>query len=245
MKTILVIVCLLAAGQSWGQKEVLHQKQIWYKYLLKVPIGDQWQIRQEIDDRNFVDPARQSQFLSRTFIQRKLGHEWSVALGFAYFNHSLPQEPEIQDFYNVPELRPSFEISNHAPLGKKFEIHHRYWTEARFFKQPGEAYELTTFRIRYKLELGYELSDKFSFLIFDEIHFNVGHQITYNVFDQNRYGIAAMYLPVKNIGFEIMYINWFQQAVQGDLFYDRDIVRFALHHTLDVFKGVRSEGLGK
>ena len=49
-----------------------------------------------------------------------------------------------------------------------------------------------------------------------------------------------MYSPVKNIGFEIMYINWFQQAVQGDLFYDRDIVRIALHHTLDVFREVGS-----
>jgi hypothetical protein len=236
MKTILVILSLLAAGQVRGQKEVLHQKQIWYKYLLKVPIGEHWQIRQEFDDRNFVDPARQSQFLSRTHLQRKISEEWSVALGFAYFNHSLPQEPEIQDFYNVPELRPSFEISNHTHLSPKFELHHRYWTEARFFKQQGEAYEFTTFRFRYKLELGYDLSEKFSFLVFDEIHLNVSNNITYNVFDQNRYGIAAMYSPVKNVGFEIMYINWFQQAVQGDLYYDRDIVRIALHHTIGVFR---------
>lgn len=238
MKAMLVLLCLLTTNFCWGQKQVLHQQQIWYKYLLKVPIGDKWQIRQEIDDRNFVDPARQSQFLSRTHLQRKLGNEWSVALGFAYFNHSLPQEPEIQDFYNVPELRPSFEISNHTHLSKKFELHHRYWTEARFFKQLGEAYEFTTIRMRYKLELGYDLSEKFSFLVFDEVHFNVGNKITYNVFDQNRYGIAAMYSPVKNVGFEFMYINWFQQSVQGDLFYERDILRIALHHTIGVFRDV-------
>lgn len=240
MKAFALLICILTAGLSSGQKQVLHQKQIWYKYNLKVPIGDYWQIRQEFDDRNFIDPTRQSQFLTRTHVQRKLGKEWSVALGFAYFVHSLPQEPEIQDFYNISELRPSVEIVNNTSLSNKFHLHHRYWTEFRFFRQPGEVYEFTTIRIRYKLELGYELSEKFSFLIFDEIHFNVSNNITYNVFDQNRYGIAAMYSPVKNIGFEIMYINWFQQAVQGDLFYDRDIVRIALHHTLDVFREVGS-----
>lgn len=237
MKAIALLICILTASLAWGQMQVLHQKQIWYKYNLKVPIGDQWQIRQEFDDRNFIDPSRQSQFLTRTHIQRKLGKEWSFALGFAYFVHSLPQEPEIQDYYNISELRPSVEILNNTHLSNKFHLHHRYWTEFRFFKQPGEAYEYTTIRMRYKLELGYKLSTKFSFLIFDEILFNVGNKITYNVFDQNRYGIAAMYSPVKNVGFELMYINWFQQAVQGDLFYNRDIVRFVLHHTIGIFKG--------
>jgi len=237
MKAILVLLCLLTAGQNWGQKQVLHQKQIWYKYLLKIPIGESWQIRQEIDDRNFVDPSRQSQFLSRTHLQRKIGKEWSVAIGLAYFNHSLPQEPEVQHYYNVPELRTSFEISNHTHFNDKLQLHHRYWTEFRFFKKPGEAYKFNNVRIRYKLELGYELSKKFGFLVFDELHINVGNQITYNVFDQNRYGASVLYSPVKNIGIELMYINWFQQAAQGDLFYERDILRISLHHTIDVFRG--------
>ncbi len=64
MKAIIISDVDVAGTVSLGQKEVLHQKQIWYKYNLKVPIGDKWQIRQEFDDRNFVDPARQSQFLS-------------------------------------------------------------------------------------------------------------------------------------------------------------------------------------
>ena len=150
MKAFALLICILTAGLSSGQKQVLHQKQIWYKYNLKVPIGDYWQISQEFDDRNFIDPTRQSQFLTRTHLQRKLGKEWSVALGFAYFVHSLPQEPEIQDFYNISELRPSVEIVNNTSLSNKFHLHHRYWTEFRFFRQPGEVYEFTTIRIRYK-----------------------------------------------------------------------------------------------
>jgi hypothetical protein len=88
------------------------------------------------------------------------------------------------------------------------------------------------------------LSEKFSFLVFDELHINLGSKITYNVFDQNRIGASVMYSPVKNIGFEVMYINWFQQQPAGDSFYNRDIIRFALHQTLPVIKGKPGEKEG-
>jgi hypothetical protein len=236
MKSILTLVLLLPTLVLWGQKEILHQQQIWYKYSLKVPVGDKWQILQELDDRNFINPARQSQFLTRTHLQRKLGGGWDIALGFAFFIHSLPQEPEVEDYTNYGELRPSFEITNLQKISEKFHLHHRYWTELRYLQQPDDTYTFGTVRVRYKIELGYELSEKFSFLAFDEILLNLGSKVTYNVFDQNRYGVAAMYSPVKNIGFELMYINWFQQTTAGDLFYDRDILRIALHHTLNVFR---------
>ncbi len=61
MKAILVILCLLSAGLCWGQKEVLHQKQIWYKYNLKIPLGDKWQLRHGIHTDLaciFVDAGR-------------------------------------------------------------------------------------------------------------------------------------------------------------------------------------------
>lgn len=236
MKAFITVILMLATGLMTAQKEVISQQQIWYKYALKIPLNDKWQIRQEIDDRNFINPARQSQFLTRTHLQCNLGKGWDVALGFAYFLHSLPQDPEVADFTNYGELRPSFEIANLHKISEKFHLHHRYWTELRYFQQPDDTYTFGTVRIRYKLELGYDLSEKFSFLVFDEIHLNLSNKITYNVFDQNRYGISAMYSPVNNIGFELMYINWFQQTTAGDVFYNRDIIRLALHHTLGVFK---------
>lgn len=236
MKAFITVLLMLATGLMSAQKEIINQQQIWYKYSLKIPISTHWQIRQEIDDRNFINPARQSQFLTRTHLQRNLGKGWDAALGFAYFIHSLPQDPEINNFTNYGELRPSFEIANLHKISEKFHLHHRYWTELRYFQQPDDTYTFGTVRIRYKLELGYELSEKFSFLVFDEIHLNLSNKITYNVFDQNRIGVAAMYSPVKNIGFELMYINWFQQTTAGDVYYHRDIIRLALHHTLGVFK---------
>jgi len=237
MKIFLIVLPLFALTPLWGQKEVISQKQIWYKYNLRVPLSEKWIIRQEFDDRNFIDPGRQSQFLSRTHLQRNIGKKgWNVALGFAYFLHSLPQDPEVQDYYNQNELRPSFEISNLNQINSRLHLHHRYWTELRFFQQPDDAYTLGTVRIRYKLELEYELSEKFILRVFDELHINLSSNITYNVFDQNRLGAAVMYSPVKNVGFELMYINWFQQTPKGDLYYNRDILRVALHHTLQLRK---------
>ena len=236
MKNLFILLPLFAFTSLWGQKEVIPQKQIWYKYNLKVALGDQWVFRQELDDRNFVDPGRQSQFLSRTHLQRNLGKGWNVALGFAYFLHSLPQDPTVQDYYNQNELRPSFEVSHLNQVSPRFHLHHRYWTELRYFQQTDDSYSLSTVRIRYKLEAEYELSEKFILRAFDEIHLNASSNITYNVFDQNRVGAAVMYSPVKSIGFELMYINWFQQTSTGNLYYKRDIIRIALHHTIKTGK---------
>lgn len=232
MKPIMVMVLLMVTGGLWGQKQVDHQQQIWYKYYLRMPIGDHWQIRQEFDDRNFVQPSRQSQFLTRTHLQRNFGKGWDVAIGFACFIHTLPQEPEVQDVSNQTELRPSVELANLNTLSPHFQLHHRFWTELRYFNQTGNGFVFNNFRLRYKLELRYLLSDHWSFLAFDEILINAGRKITYNTFDQNRYGVACMYSPVKNIGLELMYLNWFQQQPSGDSYYDRDILRIALHQTL-------------
>ena len=241
MKAFAIILFTVFCTLVYGQKQVIYQKQIWYKYYLKIPLGEQWQIRQEIDDRDYTDPARQSQFVCRTHLQRNLGKGWSTALGFAYFVHSLPPDPDIRDFTNQSELRPSVELVNLHSLGNKFLLNHRYWTEFRFFEQPDHTFSFNNIRVRYKLELGYAVSTKFSLLVYDELCINLGNKITYNVLDQNRIGAAIMYLPVKNIGFELMYINWFQQLPSGNSFFHRDIIRLALHQTLSVCKERKGE----
>ena len=59
MKIFLIVLPLFALTPLWGQKEVISQKQIWYKYNLRVPLSEKWIIRQEFDDRNFVDPGQE------------------------------------------------------------------------------------------------------------------------------------------------------------------------------------------
>jgi len=59
---------------------------------------------------------------------------------------------------------------------------------------------------------------------------NFGKKVTYNIFDQNRVGVALQYAPIKQIGIEVGYINWFQQRASGDKFFDRNIFRLGIVH---------------
>nr|MDQ3018236.1 DUF2490 domain-containing protein [Bacteroidota bacterium] len=216
-----------------SQKEIVHQQQIWYRYSLKIPIGTKWQIRQEFDDRNFINPSRQSQFFSRTHIERKLGKGWDVALGFAYFIHSQPQDPNV-DFTNRNELRPSVEIAKQSKLSDKWSLNNRFWAESRYIEINDGSHPFSNFRFRYKIEGHYAVTDILDLFAFNELHINAGKKIVINMFEQNRYGLGVQFEIVKNMKIEVAYINWFQQQSTAGKFYERDIFRFALNQVIPI-----------
>src|SRR5690606_16536898 len=88
-------------------------------------------------------------------------------------------------------------------------------------------------RMRYKLEIQYRPITNVTFKIYDEVFVNIGKNIGYNVFDQNRIGASIQYMPVHNVGFELGYLNWFQQRASGNNFYNRNIIRLSIHHNIN------------
>jgi len=155
-------------------------------------------------------------------------------LGFTYFLQSLPHDPEISDYTNQLELRPQLELAYKQNLTEKVILHHRYWGEFRFFEKTNGSFEFGNTRLRYKIELRYSPISNITIKVFDEIHLNIGEKIIQNVFDQNRYGASIQYMQLQNFGFELGYFNWFQQRRSGVDFYNRHIVRFTIHHTLNL-----------
>jgi len=67
----------------------------------------------------------------------------------------------------------------------------------------------------------------------DEVMFNAGHRIIYNMFDQNRIYIALGTQISQNHLFELGYMNWFQQESTGYSFINRNILRFTLTHKIN------------
>lgn len=230
---ILVVFCSLHLN---AQKKIDNQQLLWVRYALKLKINDTYQIRQEIEERTYWFPWRQHQFVSRTHVERKLGKGWNAAVGFTYFLQAIPQKPEVKAYENVTELRPQLELAYKQTVSEKLTIHHRYWAEFRFFEQPDGTFEFWNTRFRYKLEVSYAPTPKVTLKAFDEIHINVGKNIVLNVFDQNRYGASVQFMPTRNFGVELGYFNWFQQRPSGVDFYNRDIVRFTIHHTINIKK---------
>lgn len=219
-----------------AQSTVESQSLLWSGYFLKLRINDNYTVMQEVDERVYWFPWRQHQFILRTQVQRRLPKSWRVALGFNYFLQSLPHDPWAEDMTLQSEIRPQLEFGNKQTLSEKWEIDHRYRTDFRFFEVADRQFEFGMVRWRYRFQVSYRPIESIILKVFDEILLHAGPYVKMNIFDQNRIGAAVQYQPIPSVGIELSYFNLFQQRTSGIDFYSRHIVRFTIHHTIDLQK---------
>ena len=228
----------------FGQKNVENQQLLWYGYYNKLQINQYWVLNSEVQERHFYQPLVQHQLVFRTNLDRRILDDINVSLGFVVFLQS-PNDPESESTLMVPELRTDFGF-NAKKKYKYFNVNQRFKVEARFFHQTENnelvgGYQFSNFRMRYQLGLDIPLikkqdAEKLILKIKDEVMFNFGKNIVKNVFDQNRIYIGLNYPMNKNLAFEAGYLNWFQQRPSGTDFYNRDIIRFSVFHTINLKK---------
>lgn len=131
------------------------QHLLWTRYSLKLKLSENYQLKEEIDARTYWFPWRQNQFLTRTLAERKLTNKWSTALGIAYSQVSIPNDPTVIAIDKIAEIRPQLEVIYNHKLAPEFSLNHRYCSDLRFFKQNDGSFDFTTCRMGYKLELNY------------------------------------------------------------------------------------------
>lgn len=219
------------------KKDIETQRILWVRYYNKVSLADQWQLDTEIDTRWFVLSNRQHQWLlPRITLHYQIKEAHGVGLGAAYFLQALPQDENQMVKSIRPEIRPHQEYNLFQYLGE-VKVSHRYKIEERFFMKTSENSAAFNFRFRYKVQTQIPLTKKerpypVSLIIFDEVMFNAGKGIVYNIFDQNRIYAGAQVKLSKHWTTEAGYMNWFQQRTSGKEFYNRHIARFSLVHTI-------------
>lgn len=244
MKKLVFIIILAIPEFLLAQKKVENQQLIWYGYYNNVKFNASWELNSEIQNRQFYNPTAQHQLVFRSNLERKLMGDWKASAGLTLFLQN-PQDPNSESKLTVPELRPDFGFSNKQKISF-VTINHRYKAEARFFHntENGElvgGYRFSNFRLRYQLGLDFPIwkqegKDKLFFKIKDEIMFNLGRKIVKNTFDQNRIYLAFNYKLSDSYAVELGYMNWFQQQKSGTDFYNRDILRFSLFHSINFKK---------
>lgn len=235
-----VFLCL----QLRAQKDIETQHLLWYGSWFTIKFNEKWYWQTEIQERHYVRPFAQHQFLVRTHLHRNLGKSgWDVSVGFCTFNQS-PNNPDTRPRLLVPELRPHVELGYKQAL-KAVNIDHRFRAEARFFHNTNatrteleDGFDFGNFRFRYRLQATFPLwkfkeRQSLKLRISDEIHINAGKKIIRNVFDQNRLygGLAVDILP--NLTAEAGYLYWFQMQPNG-AFFARHIGRFSFFYTFDL-----------
>ncbi|MDO5655470.1 MAG: DUF2490 domain-containing protein [Flavobacteriaceae bacterium] len=216
----------------FGQNSIEHQQLVWYGYNLNLETKNQISIKQEIENRSFLSPWRQNILLSTTQVEKNLGSNWKAAAGFTYFLQTI--HPPNSHSVNRTELRPQFSFSYKQILHENWQLNHRYQGELRWIENNLNDIALTALRLRYRIQLQHQLSEKLKLKLFEEIHINTFKNSSLAIFDQNRAGIAFQYSLMPSLDLELGYLNWYQQRnIMGE-FYDRNILRFTIYHQIDL-----------
>lgn len=244
MNRLILLIFLVPSKMVYSQKKVEQQQLLWYGYYNCLKLNSNWVLNSEIQERQFYNPTAQHQLVFRSNLERKLVGEWNASAGMTLFLQN-PNNPEAESNLTVPELRPDIGFKNKQKLGF-LSVNHRYKFEARFFhdvenNQLVGGYRFSNFRMRYQLGLDFPLwkkeeKEKLVVKVKDEVMFNLGSKMVNNTFDQNRVYLAVNYRWNNSFAFEVGYMNWFQQQKTGIDFYNRDILRLSIFHTIELNK---------
>ncbi|WP_158453748.1 DUF2490 domain-containing protein [Pontibacter korlensis] len=113
-------------------KQVAHQQLVWLGYHNTLELSKRWSVNSEVEERRFLNPDKQHQFLVRSQLRYSLGSNWDVSAGFAYFLQNT-QDPRSSETLVVPELRPHVQLDYRQGINK-LTVTHRYRAERRFFR---------------------------------------------------------------------------------------------------------------
>lgn len=232
MKNTLLLFLLFSTFLT-AQNTYDNQRLLWLRLFQKTQFNKNWQLKSEIENRDYINPRREHQLVLRFVVDRKIHKNLSATLGFAYFKQYLPHNPEIESTNNTNEYRPQFEFIYHKDLTQKLDFTLRSRNDFRFIEnQKTKDLEFSAFRLRFLAELSYDIYPKLQLKVFDELMLNTFYLSNLKTFDQNRYGFGIKYKISNSFATELGYLNWFQPKNQPNAYFNRDIIRFTLYHEL-------------
>jgi hypothetical protein len=242
-KQLLLLLGILFSVPAFAQlpqKEIIPLQQTWLGYFNQTRFNNKWGTWTDLHLRrtgNFVD--QWSLGIARVGLTYYLSDRVRLTAGYAYVHHY----PSASSPVAWPEHRPWQQIQWYQAY-KGFSTMQWLRFEQRFRRQLsngglGEGYNFN-YRIRYNFMLmvplkGKVIEPKTPFLALnDELHINMGREIIYNYFDQNRAFIGLGYQFTRHLNAQLGYMNVFQQQAVGNRFNNTHAIRFFVFHTLDL-----------
>lgn len=234
--TLLFIITTFLMGQAIAQnKDIETDEQLWLGYFGNYRFGNKigiWFDAHYRTRNSFVKDNRM--FILRPGFTYFIKEKIRLTLGYSY-NHYFPGENH-QHIYR-PEHRPWQQLQIIMPY-ENVRLMQWLRLEQRFRRKIKDADEWAAgynfnYRIRHNVMLSIPLNhktmqDKTWFaLLNNEVFINLGKEIVYNIFDQNRAFAGFGYQLNKYFNFHVGYMNIFQQKASGN--------QFELLHTIRLF----------
>jgi Protein of unknown function (DUF2490) len=240
LKFLLIFLLFCTSTLFAQKKEVTKQSFYWIRYYNQLKINEKLIWHNEFDNRTFFEHNRHHQFIINSILHNKLSKNLDAAYGLTYSLQN-PQDPNAESKLTIPEVRPLQEINYSTSLNKKLMLQQRFRIEERFVhKNNGkvllDGYDFN-FRFRCRVQFNLKISKQSALKqttlkLSEEVMVNAGKAIVYNYFDQNRSYIAFEQELNKSFSVELGYLKSFHQRSTGYQFYNRDTLRFTLHHKI-------------
>jgi hypothetical protein len=241
----LFISFILSISPAFSQvKQTNHVNQAWMGYFNQTRLSDKWGFWLDLHLRtkeNFFDKFSQS--IIRTGATYYLNNDAKLTAGYTYVTHyPADNHPDIAQ----PEHRLWQQIQWHSKFPKLrlmqwFRLEERWRKKILANGDLGEGYNFN-YRIRYNFLAQFPLGKKkfttgsLSAVLNNEVHINLGKEITYNYFDQNRFFIGLNYQVNKTGNLQFGYMNLFQQLPAGNKYKANSAARLFYFHNLDLRK---------
>ncbi len=238
LRCYLVFILFLNLNSVVAQtKSVEHQDLLWTRYLVNFEVDEKWTPFLDVEERMYMFPFRQHQFLPSIGVNYQLNSGFSLTPDLLYFEMLTPQDPDAITKAIQREWRPQLALNyKHQISSTPFTFLSRFKSEWRFKKRSTENnYKYRVLRLRMRMGLSYQINAKYTATVLEEILINAGDQLVYNVFDQNRLSAEIAYQLSPKFKFITGYMYWFQQRASGVDFFSRDIIYFTLKHNLKLY----------
>lgn len=246
MKIILLFcVNLLSSGILICQtKQTNHSQLLWFRYYSELQLKPTFSVHTEIENRVFNKTFKQNQFIIHTRVHYALKPKFDISAGFSY-SLQWPQNKNATSRLVVPEYRFMQECNHFHFLNKTIKMSHRLRIEERFITATMEDELLKALnlfiRMRYRFQLQIDLlkspnKGQFLLKISNEMMFQFGKTNTPYLFDQNRFYFGFEQKVSKSFSVELGYQHLYQQRVEANKFYSKDILRLSIYHKLKTYK---------
>jgi len=230
---LLSFLALFSNAQQ-PERKVTNQSFSLFTYVNQVDISSKISILNDIQERNFVRPLKQSQFYIRSQFSYQLKKNWTVNTGIAYYRSS-PSNPYSLSKLVLPEIRLNQDLSYKIHLNS-VNLSNRLRLEERFIHKSlndslinGSNFKT---RLSYTFYFEYYLSKKrdlhgLMLKASDGIYVYTNKR-----FDQNRFYTGLSYQLENNLSLELGYIKSYQQLSSGHVYYNRNMASLTVNHKI-------------
>jgi hypothetical protein len=151
------LLLLYGTGKLTAQKNTTA---VWLAAQIPVQLASKWQWHNDAGYRTINGATQPFQYLYRTGVRYFLNKQWSSAAGVAFFRTTTSFEKSNHTFGS--EFRLWQEVNYQHHISQRLLLQNRLRTEQRFFAAVANKPSFSALRLRNRLALTHQLTNKLS-----------------------------------------------------------------------------------